>query len=150
MKDPIQRLVLTFMACFIAVLLALTFACFEGALSPRGFGVAGPSLMVGGCVLLAVLLRRTQKRLSNDPEEPQRKIERLQRRILGQKLLIGILAVGLLAGLLQLRDPATPLLPFCVGVAINQLLMWSSVAAIRRMRRQLDQAVGQLTSSEPF
>jgi hypothetical protein len=133
-----RKLVLLFSLCYAVVLVALASAYMLKILSPRGLGIAGLISMVTAVIVLTHLIRKAQKQLpattiSNEVDGTERK--RIRSRIRFLKIWICILAIGLIYGLSQLRGQ--PLWLLLVLVAMNQLLMWSSIHRIRGLEARL-------------
>jgi|SRR5271170_7762754 len=131
---------------------ALTVICgplvllFLGAvyniLSPREFGIGLLAFLVGFPVLMWYLAKRRAKkyRLSyadSPPAIDDKARRRITRRILRNKIWIGVLAVCLPVGVAKgITERAW--LPTVVGVAINQLWIYVSILEIKRLRRVLN------------
>jgi len=67
------------------------------------------------------------------PDDQQQK--RLRFFIFSCKICLGLLAIGLIAGLASFRRDE--LLPNIIGIAINQIFMWSLIFLIRKLQARV-------------
>jgi hypothetical protein len=133
---PIVRLTLLFSACFLCFLSAAMYALVSGFLSPRGFGVAGTLLCVGGVVVLWIALStHSSKAAAEDvvgtSDETIRK--RQIRTIRFYQGWIALLVFCLIFGLS--KAGTVPIAPLAVGVVMNLLMIFGCVQSIKRLRR---------------
>jgi len=96
--------------------------------------------MVVGTTVLTILIQWTKRTLPSDT--PSTKIDsgtqrRLRWRIRLNKSYVVVLAIGLIYVISQARD--LPVISLIVGIPMNQLLMWSAIGQIRRLKSRLNQ-----------
>lgn len=94
--------------------------------------------MVVGFVVLTRYLRRAQKlpSLIESGELTPEVTKRIRRQILSLRIYVGGLVLGLIMALSDFRS--LPAISIVVGVAINQLLMWSCIKRINQLKKRLN------------
>jgi hypothetical protein len=129
---------LIFVLCYASALTVLVSLYMAHDISPRGLGFAGLALMVVGFVVLTRYLRRAQKlpSLIESGELTPEVTKRIRRQILSLRIYVGGLVLGLIMALSDFRS--LPAISIVVGVAINQLLMWSCIKRINQLKKRLN------------
>jgi hypothetical protein len=150
-ESAIKRSVLQFAVTSAVVLLVVAREEVVGALSPRGLGIVGLLLWVGGFVFLTLRLRTINRNykpaeefaLGSNDLSARKKVMRNIR--LSQGGMIAMV-LCLLNGLFNGRD--APWGAIAVGVAANLALTWLFFKAYRVQRAKL-RHLDQITVVEP-
>ena len=134
----IQKVVLIFALTYAGALMILVSLFMAHDISPRGLGFAGLALMVVGLIVLTRYFRKAQKlsSLIESGELTPEVTKRISRQIRSLQIYVALLVFGLIAGLSDIHS--MPVISILVGVAINQLLMWSCIKRIKQLKKRLN------------
>ena len=141
-ESAIKRSILQFAAAYAVVLLLVVREEVVGALSPKGLGVAGLLLMVGGSVFLASRFRainRTYKSaeqpalVSGDPVVHQKLVRSIRSLRVGLFMMPTVLIYALFA------TKGESVFPRITGAVMNLLITWAFYKALRAQKAKLHQ-----------
>ncbi len=138
MQSYVRKVVIWFAVCSSAYLSVLVWLEITRRITPVDMAYASLGLWIGGAIVLTILFRRAQKKypkpnLSTDAVAAKR----LRVFIVICKVCVGLLAIGLIVGLASFRRDEVG--PNIVGIAINQIFMWSLIVWIRKLQVRLRQ-----------
>lgn len=120
----------------VAAIIALEYA--NGALSPRGLGIA-LLLLVSASVCVSIILMRCLGRPLRDSPQTAAANDVEKRSRLWIRIgitMIALMALGLVSGLRMLGH--APLAPLLVGITMNLLITSYLIRLVMRMKRNLD------------
>ncbi len=128
-------------ACSVGVGILFVREFIRGALSPRGFGIAGLILGLAYCTAVALTIKKSAKEFTaslgpSAPSIDEATRTLFLRRIRRAKTNIAFLTVVLVLALIQIRN--FPPLALLVGGALNLLTSAHEVRTIIRLKRVLN------------
>jgi hypothetical protein len=141
-EAAIKKSILQFVAASVAILLVIVREEVVGALSPRGLGIVGLSLWIGGFVFLTVRFRAINRSYkpaeqplleSGDPATRKKIVRSIRSLKVGLIMMPACLVFGLLATV------GEPLFPRITGAVMNLFITWTIYKAFCIQKEKLQQ-----------